>query len=639
MKLFFIITFTLLPIGIYAQVINLSGSVFDKETQIPIPLTNIFTQDNRVGTISTTEGEFSINISDNSANNYLYFSSLGYEIDSILIQRYPTPLLIQLKPKVYALKEVYVMPDSTLLTLLRKAYHKIPENYPTQCTRYEVFFQETTSMNDSLAKIVEATLSVYKESYQKKWAVPGQVEIVNSRIKQFQDIRTGFSGGAFSLITGDGVLQRASFIDPKTMNQFQYQFNGVVMFNGRYCYEIEVRSRNITETKDMEAKMLIDKETLAYVSFEIKRLNNNIAPFRVNNQPTEFLGNVVYEQHNGLWYLTRCSGRAKHESARLPFPLFSSVDMVVTHIRTSSVKPIPVSKRLERTELIESKVETYNPKGWTDSDVLANINTGQLGFQFPLDESASIFQQNAPKNFSSTNKKFSFVSKFIIGFGVTYTPISFNELSQNMRFQPNQDLSPFTLTTHLSNTQANFHIQYILGYRISKKWQLFWQNTSNSLFSKDISHNTNSLGIKFLQNINNAGYPLFFGTSILVSDRNYYRDLGTYDSPNSFTYDNKKFNANKLDFSYGIREQTIMPQISLSKRVSKLITVTIHAGYHFSIHSEENIKFEEKGGFALFRKKAYVKFNDTNLVIDEPNVLKHSFSTNRMEIGIVLSFP
>ena len=36
------------------------------------------------------------------------------------------------------------MPDSALLTLLRKAYLKIPENYPKQPTRYKGFYQEST---------------------------------------------------------------------------------------------------------------------------------------------------------------------------------------------------------------------------------------------------------------------------------------------------------------------------------------------------------------------------------------------------------------------------------------------------------------------------------------------------------------
>ncbi len=55
------------------------------------------------------------------------------------------------------------MPDSTLLTLLRKAYSKIPDNYPDQPTRYKGFFQESTSNEkDSLIELIEAELSVYK---------------------------------------------------------------------------------------------------------------------------------------------------------------------------------------------------------------------------------------------------------------------------------------------------------------------------------------------------------------------------------------------------------------------------------------------------------------------------------------------
>jgi hypothetical protein len=143
--------FIILPINLSAQTIHISGTIFDKETQKTIAGISIYTKDNKTGTISTVDGKFSLDVPTSKSNGYLYFTSIEYETDSLLISKAHNQLAIQLTPKIYTLKEIYIMPDSTLLTLLRKAYQKIPENYPNQPTRYESFFQHSVfNEKDSL---------------------------------------------------------------------------------------------------------------------------------------------------------------------------------------------------------------------------------------------------------------------------------------------------------------------------------------------------------------------------------------------------------------------------------------------------------------------------------------------------------
>ena len=638
MKFLIITCFVLLPIDIFCQTIHISGTIIDKDIRTPISMVSIFTRDNKIGILSTIKGKFSLDIPDSKLNEYLYFSSVGYEIDSVKINQDSFPITIQLTSKTYSLKEVYVMPDSSLFTLLKKAYNKIPENYPNQSTRYEVFFQESTSKNDSLAEIIEALLFVYKESYQKKWKSPGQVEIIKSRIKQFQEIETGFMGGAFGLISKDLVLQRDDYINPKTMKRYQYKFNGIMTINGRDCYEIEFRSGNENDDNSTRGTMRIDTETLAYVSFEINTQNKENAKSILGPiHPVEYNTKILYKPLAGKWYLERVSSRTKHKNSRLKIPLYSSIDLIATQIQTDSVRPIPIEKRLEYMEQIESKTKLYDPKGWIDYEILANERPEQLNFQFSTDEAATVFQKKIPTRLSYTKVMTTLMSKLIFSYGISYTPVSFNQINPNISFQPNPANSPFVISKIMQSAKQNFLLQGSLGYRISKKWHLLWDRSSYS-FSKNISFQSGSLGIKYQYNLNNAGYPVFIGTSLFVCDRSYYRNLGIMDNLSSFTYNHKKFDAKKLDFSYGTREQTITPQISLSKRVNKFMTLDFFANYHFPIHSENNIKIKEKDGFSLFRKNTTINFNDNNLNIDNSDILKNSIFTNKLEIGIMFSF-
>ena len=107
--------------------------------------------------------------------------------------------------------------------------------------------------------------------------------------------------------------------------------------------------------------------------------------------------------------------------------------------------------------------------------------------------------------------------------------------------------------------------QSVLGYRFTKKWSVQWQNSSD-FFARNVKYSDNSLGVEFRQNLNNAGYPPFLGISIGMVDKKY-------------------------SGAYQIREQAILPQLSLSKRVSKYITLELFTNYALPVHSNNTRDF------------------------------------------------
>ena len=526
------ILFLLLSTCTYAQTIHLSGTIINNETLNPIAKVSVFTKDHKTGTISTAKGKFALEIPVAKTNEFLYFTSIEYETDSILISKANTALMIYLNPKIYSLKEIYIIPDSTLLTLLRKAYSKIPDNYPNQPTRYTGFFQESTSDdNDNLIELIEAELAVYKESYLKKREAPGQIEILKSRIKQLRSMNIGSLGGAFLPINSDIVLQRINYIQPQYLKHFQYDFTGVKAWKGKDCYEIVFRPLS-KDSSLVQGNMLIDMETLAYISFEIYIEHPENAKAYIGiMKPVESKTTVFYEQYNGKWYLKQASANAKYENWRLKSPMFSSFDFITTHVQTDSVRPIPIEKRLEYIEPIEAKTEAYNPKGWTDSDILAGENATELGFQFSMDEAYSIFNQNVRQKFSFAKELVNIVPKLIMGYGVCYHPDYDLVVSQS-----------------------------VFGYRLNKKWSIQW-HTVEDFYDTRLSLKETSLGIEFRKNLNNAGYPLFLGTSV-------------------------GFSHNRFDRrDEHVRKQTVVPQLSLSKRMSRFFTFELFANYPVAIHS------------------------------------------------------
>jgi len=536
MRTILITIFAQITINLFSQVIHVSGTALNSETQQPVPNVSIFTEDNKTGTISTLKGKFSLDIPSFKSSSYLYFRNIEYETDSLLISKIVNPLSIQLIPKTYLLKEVYIMSDSTLRALLRKAYNKISENYPDQPTRYEGFFQTSVLQNDSLVELIEAELAVYKESYAKTREMPGQIQIIKSRMKQLQNNRVGVVGGAFIPINGDVVLNRENYISPAKMKYFKYDFLGIKNYSGRDCYEIAFNPVN-KDSANIQGNMLIDTKTLSYVRFELNTTNQKNTRNLIGMiSPTEEKISIIYEQNKEKWYLKQISSRNKYDNIRLPNPLFSSADFITTYIQTDSVRPISVEKRLEYMEPIEAKTEKYNPKAWTDYDILTNENKEQSGFQFSTDEASSIYnRKDSKKKTSFTETMIKIVPKLKLGYG-----LSFDFDKQLILYQ------------------------VLIGYKFNKVWNIQWQETKD-LFAKNAKYDENRLGVEFQKNINKAGYPVFLGTSLWISDNRF---------------------SNKFESG---RQQAIVPQLSLSKRTSRYITIELFANYYFSIHSDNNL--------------------------------------------------
>lgn len=97
-----------------AVAIELSGSVSDNKTNKPIPYVNIGILNREIGTVTNPEGTFMLAVKEESLNDTLRISSIGYKPLEILIRDLKTtePLSIQLEEQISELNEVVVRANS-----------------------------------------------------------------------------------------------------------------------------------------------------------------------------------------------------------------------------------------------------------------------------------------------------------------------------------------------------------------------------------------------------------------------------------------------------------------------------------------------------------------------------------------------
>ena len=635
-KIFIFILFEANIASAYSQIKTIKGNIIEECTNNSIPNISIFLKENRIGTISDLNGNFILNIPVKHENEYLYFTGIGFKKDSMLLGEIHSPLTITLTPETYMLTEVYIMSDSTLLTLLRKAYSNIPNNYPNVPTSYEGFYRESAkNENEEQADFIEAILSIYKDSYHKPSDNPGQVELIKSRKRKIRDIGVMYYGGPSLAIKYDFILSRAEFIQPKKFKDFHYHFNGIKSLNSQEFYEISFYKTS-KDTAELSGTMLIETESLAYCSFDINKKVKSLHP-QIKYRNSNAIAH--YKKINEKWYFISCVYNKEDERTNNDKKIYGTVEYITTSIKEDSVHPIPYEKQLNYFEPLILKADEYDKKkGWTDYDILDNVDINKTNFQFSIEESTEIYEKNYPKdrNFYQ-NKLIAFLVKFQYTYGFSYRNVTSNEMMQHIVFKPGDNIEPFNINSYYKKETDNFLFQSTVAYKLNRNINFFYQGSSD-LFNETISITENKIGIEFSKNLKRTGYPLLIQTSIAYSSNDYFSYLGTFNNPAQFTYKGKKIDSKEITFDYGYKYKSIIPQISLAKSISQLFSVKFYVSYDIRTHSNQVFRLKEKEGGFFSKKTIEMNDDDKNLNIGNNDSPWAYLDVNRVQFGLLLNF-
>ena len=617
----------------HAQSITISGLITNSEKGTKASNISIFTKRPKIGTISDSKGYFRISLPSSCINKYLYFTGVGFQKDSVLISG-STSVNIKMLPKTYTLKEIYIMPDSTLLTLLRKAYLRIPENYPTKPSLNTGFYRE--SVQDEKYQqvyLAEAMLSIYKDSYSKKSAEPGEVEILKSRKKELSSSGLLYYGGPFVPINGDFVLQRKDYINPQHFKAYKYKFNGIKESEGQEFYDISYTSAKSDSTV-FKGRTLIDKQSLAYVYFERDLENYQTTNLRIKG--VELHSKTIYEKENGKYYLKQFGDNVTEKNLLNGKYIYSTLDYITTDVKLDSVKPIPFERRLGYFEPFMQKTDDYNKKGWTDYDELNNALLQKSELQFSTSTAEEIFNTKSTKKLVFTNQLLKILLKLNFEYGLSFNTVSLNSNNYSFIFNPGGGLQPFTIDKQQPSRKETAVIQSLIGYRLNKNLSIFMKGTDD-YFNSDISSDEHYYGIQFRKNLKSTGRPLFFEPSIAFCTKNHFVNLGTYSNPSAFHFGGEKIDAKKIAFAYGLQQKTIAPQIAFSKRINRFASLKLFGTYNIPLDTKKAFRIKEKSGFFLSRKTATTGFENNQFIINnsEQNIW-NSLKINRFQMGFTI---
>ncbi|MBS9522403.1 carboxypeptidase-like regulatory domain-containing protein [Litoribacter alkaliphilus] len=102
----------------FSQKDFISGLIIDRDTESPIPFTNVGIKNKFIGTVSDSHGYFKISINTLSVNDTIEISRLGYDKEKMLVKKLmdpkSNPRIILLQQKAVDLDEFTVTAESAI---------------------------------------------------------------------------------------------------------------------------------------------------------------------------------------------------------------------------------------------------------------------------------------------------------------------------------------------------------------------------------------------------------------------------------------------------------------------------------------------------------------------------------------------
>lgn len=312
---------------------------------------------------------------------------------------------IKLSKDEFILGDIIIMPDSTLLTLLKRAYLKIPDNYPMHPSKQKGFYRETARYSENrYLYFSEAVIETYKSSYESS-SDNGQVKILKSITNEFPDLASigfRFDQGIFMANEGDFVKKNADFINPRLFKNYEYSLSGITKYQNNEVYVISFDTKNDSLKGSAKGKVFIEKSSLAYIAFEIEDTERGISNYNKTHIGTPKVikteGSAEYIKFRDKWRLKHVVFKEVRDHKGEDLQVDG--EYISTEIFTDLVNPIPLGEQINYSDSFSEKAKDfYSADYWEEYNVLERDS--MLGKQIKL-----LYSTEQSKRLLTENTKF-----------------------------------------------------------------------------------------------------------------------------------------------------------------------------------------------------------------------------------------
>ena len=370
------------------DILKISGTVRDAETNEAIPYASISVRDEPFGTITNRDGLYEIKLPAQFQKKELVCSCMGYAQkmfapDTTLAREKAD---VTLQPVRIRLGEIKVTAADPLKILSRFLDH-IPDNYPEESRLMTSFYREVLLQDKTYVNVSEAVIHILKAPYGSN-SREDRIRFLKGRkspdVKAFKGVDFKMQGGPYYMNKLDVVKTMDTFLDREYRSFYKYELGYMIDYFGRPAYVILFRPAGKIDFPCYEGKLYIDQETFALVhaEFNLGRDGMKFArkslirkkPKGFNVRPLDLDYSVSYKRNDGRWYLksaqTSLRFRVKSRHDKINSVFHSISDLLVTNYEKTDLKRFQKEETFSSTDIFTEMIIDYDKEFWGNFNVI-----------------------------------------------------------------------------------------------------------------------------------------------------------------------------------------------------------------------------------------------------------------------------
>ena len=369
---------------------TVTGVVRNKDDRKKLENVNVSVPGTNIGTVTNSDGLFSLKIKDAEIVRGLEVSHIGYLNTQISLKENKdlSTLTVWMIPAPNLLSEIVIFGNNAR-GIVEKAIRKIPVNYSPNENMLTTFYRETVQKRRRYISVSEAVIDVYKTAYNDRVPVKDKVQLQKGRRllsqKNSDTLAVKVVGGPSLAIYLDVVKNQDALLNMGDLDYYEFHIEEPVNFDNRMQYVISFRPTVSLMYALFYGKLYIDFEKLAFTraEFSLDMKNKTKAveailhkkPLGLQFKPQEVSYLVTYKEQNGKTYLNyiwntirfKCDWKKRLFSSG--YTVYS--EMVVTDRQEDNFTAISNKTAFKEKQVFYDLVDEYwNEDFWKEYNII-----------------------------------------------------------------------------------------------------------------------------------------------------------------------------------------------------------------------------------------------------------------------------
>ncbi|MFO8021183.1 MAG: carboxypeptidase-like regulatory domain-containing protein [Perlabentimonas sp.] len=356
---------------------TISGKLKDAKTNEDLFFAYVTVPDSHIGTVTNSEGYFTLKINNNLNPTEIEFSHLGYKDKRVPISNLMgNNVEVALEPSSISIDGITVRPADPR-KLVSDAFKKVNENYSKQANMLTGFYRETIKQRWRYISISEAVLDIYKAPYTA-FTRSDRVKIFKGRkstnVKKADTLAVKLQGGPRVSLLLDVVKNNELLFFENNFDYYEFTLEDMVTIDEKINYVIKFEQKSHIRTPLYYGKLYIDTENLAITNaqFSLNLENEDEAanlfvlrkPRGVKFTPTSTSYYVNYVEHDGVYYLNYVRNELSFK-ANWKRRIFNSnysvtAELAITDRSFKDVDRFPYRESFKERDILSDAVESFN---------------------------------------------------------------------------------------------------------------------------------------------------------------------------------------------------------------------------------------------------------------------------------------